>query len=138
VLDRVDHQRHRCAVADEPLESRTVGRRVADDEVVEAVIRQPERLRQCERQDAVEPWHAVKDAPLECAAAHRFAREPQWRAVRAAHEIGGVRVEGVEVDAGERRRQLRARALEPLVLVESHRQTVGRAARERKHRSRPD
>ena len=79
---------------------------------------QPQRLGQRERHDAARSPARAEHVGEQRPAAHRLARHPDRLAARAAHEVGRVRVERVEVDERERRvevrRRVRSRSSRPL------------------------
>jgi len=98
VLAAVDHQRHPVG---RRRQRRAVDGRVRDHHVLAV---QPQRLSQGEGEDAGQPGleRPVDQRP----AAHRLRRQPHALPARPAQQIGGVRVERVEVDRRERRLQI--------------------------------
>ncbi len=81
--------------------ARAVGGGVGDDDVLELMPREPDRLGQRERERAREPL-AGEHARLQRAAAHRLAREADRPVGGAAFEVGGVGPQRVEIDERER------------------------------------
>ncbi len=79
-----------------------IGGRVGDDDVLEPLLRQPQRLGQ---RVGERPLKAgPREHPLlQRAAAHRLAGQPDRLGRGAAFHVGGVGPEGVEVDDRERR-----------------------------------
>jgi hypothetical protein len=114
VLDRVDHQGDpggSLFVAGELAECIAVGGRVADDDVL-VVGRQQQGFGQGERKDAAIPG-TCGDAPDQGTAADRLAGQADGGgAAGPGRELGGVAVERVEVDDGERRFQVFGRLRE--------------------------
>jgi hypothetical protein len=122
VLARVDHDREArlgalSAQATESGQGRAIGGRVGDKQVVEAVAREPQRLRKGEAERAAKAGCALEHRGLERAAAHGLAGEADGLRPRPASEIGGVRPEGAQIDAGERGIDVRAGSLEPFELA---------------------
>ena len=127
VGDRVDHHRQpgcwrrpagladdeRPRPARDLRERAAVDVRVADDEVVEAVSLEPQRLGDCQHEQPLALW--PRQRPLEQSpATDRLARDPERRAGGSSRKRLGVGIERIEVDAGERRLELLAGALEPV------------------------
>jgi hypothetical protein len=106
VLATVGHQRHALGQR---------GERAAVDGRVrhyDVVAPEPQRLGQREREDPGQP--GVQRAVDQRPAAHRFRGQPDALAARAALEIGGIGVERVEVEGGERRVQVGRSGMEGL------------------------
>ena len=105
VLAAVDHQRDRARAParGQRAQRRAVDGRVGDDDVVEPVPGQPQRLGQREgRGSRGSP--AASARSIERAAADGLRGEPDAACPpRAAQQVGGVGVERVEVDDRERR-----------------------------------
>jgi hypothetical protein len=98
LLGAVDHDGH-VGVAGGPAQGFAVDARVGDDDVLEAVlVGQPERLGEGEGEDALQARASDQGT-----AAHRLRRQAHRLAAGPAAQVGGVGVEGVEVDDRERR-----------------------------------
>ena len=120
LLDRVDHQDRRAVVLDpaEHGERGAVGRRVGEQQVVEAVLVEPQRLRERERHQALE---AAAAASLRSRIASSSERQ---RTDLLATRIGVpsrppqhlVRVRPHRVEVHERERRVHARE-DPLELL---------------------
>jgi hypothetical protein len=82
-----------------------VGRGVGDEQVLEAMLVEPERLRQREGHEAAVTRVALQDHAQERPAPDRLARDPQPCALGAPQHVGGVPPQGVHVHQGERRVQ---------------------------------
>jgi hypothetical protein len=82
----------------------------ADDEVLPAQARQPQRLGQREAQHAAEA--GGQRALLERPDAQRLGGQAQRHAARPAHQVGRVGVERVKVDDGEGRLEPRCGAVQ--------------------------
>jgi hypothetical protein len=106
VLGRVDHERDRVPghrVGRQGRERRTVRGRVADHQVTaRAGGTQPQRLGQGVAEQARVPGPG-QHPPQQETAADGLAGDPDGAAAGAADEIGGVVVEGGQVDDGQRR-----------------------------------
>ena len=123
VVGAVDHQhrRRRDVERAELCQRRALRGRVAEQQVVEPVLVQPQRLAQRERHEPEEAGTALRLAQQR-PAAHRLARHPDRLARRAAHEVGRVGPERVQVDDRERRLDIPERGLQALVRrVSGHR-----------------
>ena len=90
-----------------------IGGRVGDEDVLEPMPGEPQRLGQRERERAAEPV-AGEHALLQGAAAQRLAREPDRLGRGAAFQVGGVGPQRVEIDERERRLQIGRRAFQAL------------------------
>ena len=90
-----------------------VGGRVGDHDVVRhAGAHEPDRLRQREREHAVEPG-AGQGPGDQLADADRLAGDPDRHAAGPVQQVGRVGVERVQVDHGERWVEGRRRGVEP-------------------------
>ena len=78
-----------------------------------AVAGQPQRLAQGEGEDPLQP--CVERALDQRAAADGLRGQPDRRPVRAPQQVGGVAVEGVEVDDREWRIEIGGRVFELVV-----------------------
>ncbi len=78
-----------------------------------AVAGQPQRLGQREGEDPLEP--RVERAIDQRATADGLRGEPDRRPVRAAQQVGGIAVKGIEVDDGEWRIKMGGRVFECVV-----------------------
>ena len=120
LLDAVDHHAHAALRAfggelGERAQRAPVGGRVGDEQVLGAVVGEPQGLGQGEGERAREPG-AGEDAFLQGAAADGLAREADRLGGGAADEVVGVGPQRVEVDERERRLQLGGGALETFEL----------------------
>ena len=107
MLDAIDHHHRRLigvgGAADRQLgQSVAVGRRVGEQEVLEALRGEPERLGQGEREQPGEPLAAGEDPLQKRPGAHRLAGQADRLAAGPAGHVGGVRPHRVEIDEGER------------------------------------
>ena len=124
VFDRVDHHRDavlRCdalRASHELRQGLAIDTRVADDDVPHAVVGEPQRLGDGQREHAMEGAALIGEQPLEQrTAAQRLAGDADRLAAGAARERVGVLGEGVDVDHGERRLEFRAGAFEPFMVA---------------------
>ena len=120
--DVVDHQRDGRGgdgVGREGVEGTGVDGRVAQQDVVDTLSDQPERLAQRVPHDTGEPGlreHPVEHVPHADGLAGHADRGPGG----APHEVGGVGVEGVEVHDGERRGKAVRRLVEAIAEGQAH------------------
>ena len=91
------------------------GPRVGDDEVAEAVLVQPQRLRQGQVEQPLKTRGAVQHPAKQRPAANRLARDPDRLSARAGEHLIRVGGDRVEVDERERRLELREDRLVALV-----------------------
>ena len=125
----VDH-RHRRArrlgggQLDQLGERLAVGGRVGDDDVLEALPGEEQRLGQGEGEDALEAGVELEDATQDRHRAHRLGGDPDRLAGRLGEHEARVGVQRVEVDEGEGRRD----RVEDRLVARVERLAVGRRA----------
>ncbi|OIQ83519.1 hypothetical protein GALL_346670 [mine drainage metagenome] len=118
----VDHHRHHlrsAGVLREVTERVRVDAGIADQDVLDAVRHEPERLAHRVGHDAAEAG-ARQDLLENRAHPHGLARHADGDAAGASHEVDGVGLERVEVDDDHRCRQVRGRRIEPFAERPSH------------------
>ena len=115
VLDAVDHQRRRApgaSAANGGIGDRaTIGGRVGDHEILEALVGEVKRLGQGEVQEPPEARVEREDPPQQLGASHRLRGDADRLAAHLREHRGGVRAQRIEVGKRERRLELREGAL---------------------------